>query len=52
MSQRERLVGHPAHESLGMRPVPGALLQLCVWIAFLAIISRTWIVVLCGEGET
>lgn len=52
MSQGERLVGHPAHEALGMRPVPGALLQFCVWIAPLPIISRTWIVVLCGKGET
>lgn len=52
MAQGLRLVGHPAHEALGVRPVPGLLLQLCVWVALLSIISRAWIVVLWGKGET
>lgn len=51
MSQGGRLVGHPAHEALGVRPVPGTLLQLREWVALLPIISRPWIVVLrVGEG--
>lgn len=46
------LVGHPAHEALGVRPVPGLLLQLRVQVALLATISRAWIVVLQGrEGH-
>lgn len=45
-----QLVAHPAHEALGMRPVPGILLQLGVWVTLLPIISRAWIVVLWGGG--
>ena len=51
MSQGAPLVDHSAHEALGVRPVPGTLLQLREWVALLPIISRPWIVVLwVGEG--
>lgn len=52
VTQGVRLVGHPAHEALGVGAVPGLLLQLCVGVALLSIISRAWIVVLWGNGET
>lgn len=52
MIQGGQLVGHPAHEALRMRPVPGTLLQLRVRVALLPIISRTWIVVLYGVRGT
>lgn len=51
MSQGGRFVCHPAHEALGMRPVPGTVLQLRVWVALLPIISRAWIVVLGARGR-
>lgn len=52
VTQEVWLFGHPAHEALGVRPVPGLRLQHCEWVALLSIISRAWIVVLWGKGET
>lgn len=47
-SQVVRLAGHLTHEALRMGTVPGILLQPCVWVTFLPIISRAWIIVLQG----
>lgn len=51
MKQGQWLVGHSTHKAIRMRAVPGLLLQLCVWVPLLPVISRARIIILQGRRQ-